>query len=81
MGKEHQHIPSHNKILTRCSYVLLAASSTFFVNLMHGFLTSSARRKAAVKYPNSYASAEQAEKDPRAFTFNCGASLLFPCFF
>ncbi|KAK4043486.1 hypothetical protein C8A01DRAFT_13040 [Parachaetomium inaequale] len=52
-------------------YVLLAASSTFIVNIMHGFLTSAARRKAGVKYPNSYASAEQAEKDPRAFTFNC----------
>jgi glutathione S-transferase len=40
---------------------------------VHGLLTSSARKKAGIKYPNSYASAEQAEKDPRAFTFNCGA--------
>ncbi len=35
-------------------------------------LTSSARKKSGIKYPNSYASAEQAEKDPKAFAFNCG---------
>ncbi|KAK4147106.1 uncharacterized protein C8A04DRAFT_9259 [Dichotomopilus funicola] len=52
-------------------YVLLAATSTFVVNIVHGFLTSSSRKAAGIKYPNSYASAEQAEKDPRAFTFNC----------
>ncbi|KAL2143123.1 hypothetical protein VTI28DRAFT_337 [Corynascus sepedonium] len=52
-------------------YVLLAASSTFVINIVHGFLTATSRKKAAIKYPNAYASAEQAEKDPRAFTFNC----------
>ncbi|KAK3904968.1 hypothetical protein C8A05DRAFT_31225 [Staphylotrichum tortipilum] len=52
-------------------YVLLAASSTFFVNTLHTMLTSSARKKSGIKYPNSYASAEQADKDPKAFAFNC----------
>ncbi|KAL2167628.1 hypothetical protein VTG60DRAFT_965 [Thermothelomyces hinnuleus] len=52
-------------------YVLLAATSTFVVNVVHGMLTAKSRKAAAIKYPNAYASAEQAEKDPRAFTFNC----------
>jgi len=44
-------------------------------------LTSSSRKKSGIKYPNSYASAEQAEKDPKAFAFNCGmpaSSLILP---
>ncbi|KAH6854264.1 hypothetical protein B0I37DRAFT_25328 [Chaetomium sp. MPI-CAGE-AT-0009] len=52
-------------------YVLLAATSTAVVNIVHGFLTSRTRKAAGIKYPNAYASAEQAEKDPRAFSFNC----------
>jgi glutathione S-transferase len=52
-------------------YVLLAAASTPIVNIVHAFLTSSSRKAAGIKYPISYASAEQADKDPRAFTFNC----------
>ncbi|KAK4228234.1 hypothetical protein QBC38DRAFT_442979 [Podospora fimiseda] len=52
-------------------YVLFAASTTFFVNTLHGFLTGKARKAAAVKYPTSYVSAEVAEKDPKAFKFNC----------
>ncbi|KAL2159615.1 hypothetical protein VTH06DRAFT_2184 [Thermothelomyces fergusii] len=52
-------------------YVLLAATSTFAVNIWHGILTGTKRKAAAVKYPNAYATAEQAEKDPKAFAFNC----------
>ncbi|KAH6636857.1 hypothetical protein F5144DRAFT_568953 [Chaetomium tenue] len=52
-------------------YVLLATTSTFFVNIVHGFLTSRTRKAAGIKYPTSYASAEVAEKDPRAYAFNC----------
>ena len=40
----------------------------------HMVLTSSARKAAKVPYPNCYATAEQAEKDPNAFKFNCGSS-------
>lgn len=55
------------------SYVLLAATSTFFVNTYHGLLTSRYRKASGIKYPTAYASAEQADKDPKAYTFNCGA--------
>ncbi|KAK4137951.1 membrane-associated proteins in eicosanoid and glutathione metabolism [Trichocladium antarcticum] len=52
-------------------YVLLAATSTFFVNTYHGLLTSRYRKASGIKYPTAYASAEQADKDPKAYTFNC----------
>ncbi|KAK4103838.1 membrane-associated proteins in eicosanoid and glutathione metabolism [Parathielavia hyrcaniae] len=52
-------------------YVLLAASSTAFVNVLHMILTSARRKAAAVKYPIAYVSAEQADKDPKAYAFNC----------
>ncbi|KAL2136778.1 hypothetical protein VTI74DRAFT_1430 [Chaetomium olivicolor] len=52
-------------------YVLAAATSTFFVNTFHSFLTSSHRKAANVKYPTTYVSTEQAEKDPKAYAFNC----------
>ncbi|KAK3994751.1 hypothetical protein QBC44DRAFT_321974 [Cladorrhinum sp. PSN332] len=53
------------------SYVLFAASTTFFVNTLHGFLTGRARKASGIKYPTSFASTELAEKDPKAFKFNC----------
>jgi hypothetical protein len=59
-------------------YVLLAATSTFFVNTVHAFLTSSRRKAAGVKYPITYATEEQAAKDPKAFAFNCGMPPLPP---
>ncbi|KAK4459761.1 hypothetical protein QBC42DRAFT_273709 [Cladorrhinum samala] len=52
-------------------YVLTAASSTFFVNFLHFILTARARKASGIQYPTSFASAEQAEKDPKAFKFNC----------
>ncbi|KAK2072535.1 hypothetical protein P8C59_006883 [Phyllachora maydis] len=52
-------------------YVLLAVSSTYFVNFYHSLLTATARKGAGVQYPNAYASDELAAKDPKAFKFNC----------
>ncbi|RKU45956.1 hypothetical protein DL546_005104 [Coniochaeta pulveracea] len=52
-------------------YVLLAATSTYFVNFYHIVLTSSARKASGITYPAAYASNEQAEKDPKAYAFNC----------
>lgn len=41
-------------------------------------MTTSRRRKAAdIKYPITYATNEQAEKDPKAFAFNCGTYIYF----
>ena len=63
--------------LTRSkSYVILAATSTLFVNVYHSLLTSSKRKASGIKYPTTYASQELADKDPKAFQFNCGMSLL-----
>ncbi|KAL2021477.1 hypothetical protein VTK56DRAFT_7110 [Thermocarpiscus australiensis] len=52
-------------------YVLLAATSTFFVNVLHVTVTSRRRKAAGIKYPIPYATQEQADKDPKAFAFNC----------
>ncbi|KAK5660115.1 hypothetical protein OQA88_13584 [Cercophora sp. LCS_1] len=52
-------------------YVLLAATTPFFVNMYHGQLTMVNRKAANIRYPNAYASHDQAEKDPKAFSFNC----------
>ena len=54
--------------------MLLAASSTFFVNYYHMLLTSKYRKLAGQKYPIAYASNELAEKDKNAYKFNCGKS-------
>ncbi|KAK4203231.1 hypothetical protein QBC40DRAFT_274861 [Triangularia verruculosa] len=53
------------------SYVLLAASSTFFINTLHAVLTSKARKASGIKYPVSYAANDVAEKDRKAYLFNC----------
>ena len=53
------------------SYVLLAATSTIFVNAYHSILTSSKRKASGVKYPTTYASEELAAKDPKVYAFNC----------
>ncbi|KAI0472186.1 MAPEG family protein [Xylariaceae sp. FL0804] len=51
-------------------YVLTAAASSFFVNTYHFYLTATARKASGLAYPIPYATAEQAEKDPKAFRFN-----------
>lgn len=57
------------------SYVLLAATSSFFLNTVHGVVTSKHRKLSGQKYPIAYASNELAEKDSKAYKFNCGRSL------
>ncbi|KAH8772859.1 hypothetical protein F5883DRAFT_642216 [Diaporthe sp. PMI_573] len=52
-------------------YVMLAAASTVFVNMWHGSQTVKARKASGIGYPNTYATAEQAEKNPGAFQLNC----------
>lgn len=52
-------------------YVLLTAASTVFVGIWHGVQTSKARKASGIGYPNTYATAEQAEKDPAAYQLNC----------
>ena len=54
------------------SFVLLAATSTFFINSLHVVLTSNARKASGLKYPIPYASNDLAEKDSKAYKFNCG---------
>lgn len=57
-----------------CSYVLLVAASTFFINTTHVLLTSKFRKASGLVYPVPYASNEAAEKDRKAYMFNCGTS-------
>ncbi|KAL7959195.1 hypothetical protein V8C34DRAFT_120275 [Trichoderma compactum] len=52
-------------------FVLAAATSTFFVNLLHMVRTGKFRKESKITYPNCYATHEQAEKDPAAYKFNC----------
>ncbi|KAK4113786.1 membrane-associated proteins in eicosanoid and glutathione metabolism [Canariomyces notabilis] len=52
-------------------YVLAVATSTFFINTLHAVLTSNRRRSSGIKYPVAYATNEVAEKDPKAYAFNC----------
>ena len=59
------------------SYVFGAATAMFFVNVYHSIMTGYYRKAAKIDYPNCYASAEQAAKDPAAYQFNCGM-LRFP---
>jgi hypothetical protein len=63
-------------VLCVYSFVLAAATSTFFLNYVHMILTVKARKQSKIAYPNAYASDELAKKDPAAFAFNCGTS---PC--
>lgn len=65
------HSPSETTD-TPFSYVLVAATSTFFINTLHVVLTSKARKRSGLKYPVPYASNELAEKDAEAYKFNCG---------
>ncbi|KAH7362928.1 hypothetical protein B0T11DRAFT_89120 [Plectosphaerella cucumerina] len=52
-------------------YVLLVATSSFFVNTVHSVVTSKHRKLSGLKYPIAYASNDLAEKDPKAYKFNC----------
>ncbi|KAI1371487.1 membrane-associated proteins in eicosanoid and glutathione metabolism [Hypoxylon crocopeplum] len=52
-------------------YVLTVAVSSLFINTLHFVLTAKARNRSGLAYPIPYASQEQAEKDPKAYAFNC----------
>ncbi|GAW16780.1 hypothetical protein ANO14919_062180 [Xylariales sp. No.14919] len=51
-------------------YVLAVATSSIFINTMHKILTSAARRASGIPYPQSYATKEEIEKNPKALKFN-----------
>ncbi|ROW15428.1 hypothetical protein VPNG_02306 [Cytospora leucostoma] len=53
------------------SYVLLAATSTFFVNFWHTMKTVKARKASGVPYPNAYAPASEATEGTPSFKLNC----------
>ena len=53
------------------SYVLLAATSTAFINLWHSSLVGSYRRASGVPYPNAYAPASEAATSKEKYLFNC----------
>ncbi|KAI9650349.1 hypothetical protein NHQ30_000362 [Ciborinia camelliae] len=50
-------------------YVILAATSTFILNLMHGINTGRYRRAAKIDYPAAYAPSTRT--DTEAHLFNC----------
>ncbi|QSZ37738.1 hypothetical protein DSL72_008837 [Monilinia vaccinii-corymbosi] len=50
-------------------YVILAATSTFVLNFMHGINTGRYRKAAKVDYPAAYAPTSRT--DPEAHRFNC----------
>ncbi|KFY14333.1 hypothetical protein V491_06082, partial [Pseudogymnoascus sp. VKM F-3775] len=52
-------------------YVILAAASTFILNIVHSANTGVHRKKAAIAYPAAYASDEQAKNSDDAYRFNC----------
>jgi len=52
-------------------YVILAATSTFVVNIFHSFKTGGYRKSSGIMYPNAYATPEQAKADTNAYLLNC----------
>jgi len=52
-------------------YVLATVSASVFLTYFHFSMTGKDRRAAKVPYPNCYATAEDASKDPAKFRFNC----------
>ncbi|RYP79705.1 hypothetical protein DL770_006547 [Monosporascus sp. CRB-9-2] len=52
-------------------YTIAVATTSLLVNTYHLFLTAGARKASGVLHPNAYATAEQANKDPKAMRFNC----------
>lgn len=73
------HTPSVSAVLT-CdgdSYVLVVATSSFFVNTVHSAITSKHRKLSGLKYPIAYASNDLADRDAKAHKFNCGNAVTF----
>jgi glutathione S-transferase len=68
---EEIHVANFNLFAPKHSYVLTVASASLFINTYHFWLSAKARGASGIKYPVPYATVEQAEKDPKAYTFNC----------
>jgi len=52
-------------------YVILAATSTFVLSIVHGVNTGKFRKAAGIPYPTAYASNEDAKARQEAYVFNC----------
>ncbi|KAI9853023.1 MAG: hypothetical protein M1838_002802 [Thelocarpon superellum] len=52
-------------------YVLVTASASGLLSAYHTLLVARRRKAAGIKYPNYYASAEEAAAAPAAYSFNC----------
>ncbi|KAI5453449.1 hypothetical protein NCC49_005926 [Naganishia albida] len=53
------------------AYVALAAAGTLWLNIFQVMTVSKARKAAGLKYPIYMAENSVAEKDPKAYRFNC----------
>lgn len=53
------------------AYVALVATGTLYLNIWQGLLSGQARKAAGIKYPIYMAESSVADKDPKAFRFNC----------
>ncbi|KAJ9122272.1 hypothetical protein QFC22_001692 [Naganishia vaughanmartiniae] len=53
------------------AFVALVAAGSMFLNVFQSFTVSKARKAAGVKYPIYMAENSVAEKDPKAYRFNC----------
>lgn len=60
--------PKQTSANIRLSYVLIAATSTFFLNIVHTFNTGKYRKAAKVDYPAAYAPSSRT--DAEAVRFN-----------
>ncbi|KAJ9113504.1 hypothetical protein QFC20_001855 [Naganishia adeliensis] len=56
---------------TNYAYVALTAAGTLWLNLYQVLTVSKARKAAGLKYPIYMAENSVAEKDPKAYKFNC----------
>lgn len=65
----HRRSPFRRLANVSCSYVLLAATSTFFLNSWHAINVGKYRKAAAVQYPAAYAPSSRTDKE--AHRFNC----------
>jgi glutathione S-transferase len=61
----------HDEITKVTSYVLLAATSTSFLNYWLSYLVGQHRKAAKVDYPNAYATANEAATSQEKHLFNC----------
>ncbi|KAH0441603.1 hypothetical protein CcaCcLH18_01863 [Colletotrichum camelliae] len=69
--EDRSTMPMTLQVPDEYGYVLLVAASTFFINTTHALLTSKFRKASGLVYPVPYASNEAAEKDRKAYMFNC----------